>query len=325
MAPAVATNPIITARRFVERVHSIFDTMLDGVYITDRWRRIVYWNDAATALTGFTREDMLGASCHANLLRHIDLGCTRELCNAGCPVTTTLEKGTSLRLNVYAHRKDGSRFCVEVSTAPVHDRQGRVQYVVETFRPIEVAEQQRQAELTRLRDAAYQDALTELPNRRYLVERINAALAARTRYHAPFGVLVLDADHFKSINDQHGHAVGDAALKHLARLLQRHSRTSDMVGRWGGEEFVALCFCTRPQHLLKAAERLRVAVAGEPFVFTNGKATTIPLAVSVGAAMAVRNDTAASLVQRADEALYLAKHDGRNVSKLKPSRPQPSA
>ncbi|MBI3367839.1 MAG: GGDEF domain-containing protein [Burkholderiales bacterium] len=155
----------------------------------------------------------------------------------------------------------------------------------------------------RLRDASMRDPLTNLYNRRAMTEALERLWALQRRGGTPLAVLLIDIDHFKRINDQHGHAAGDKALIRVARLLQAHLRTEDVAGRIGGEEFLLLLPNAQAEQARALAERLRKLTHADPMGTT----------VSIGIALARADDLAAQLlVQRADAALYKAKAAGRD-------------
>ncbi|NRF65858.1 GGDEF domain-containing protein [Aquincola sp. S2] len=158
------------------------------------------------------------------------------------------------------------------------------------------------------------DPLTELPNRRAMGERLHAALAAARRHAEPVTVALIDVDHFKRINDGHGHAAGDRVLVQLGRLLAADLRASDQLGRWGGEEFLLVCGHTRSSAGIELAERLRNSVAA--FAFGHGARVT----VSIGVAQVESGDDADAVLARADAALYRAKDAGRNRVELANAR-----
>lgn len=124
---------------------------------------------------------------------------------------------------------------------------------------------------------------------------------------APFSLVMIDIDHFKKINDTHGHEVGDRVLVDIATLLQATIRQSDILGRWGGEEFLLILPNTSPEGALHVAEELRQAVQEYAC-----PAYPHPISASFGVAHYRPQDTANSLIKRADIALYRAKHNGRN-------------
>lgn len=160
-----------------------------------------------------------------------------------------------------------------------------------------------------LQKLAITDALTGAFNRRAAVERTETELVLSQRTGKAFSVLLLDLDHFKSINDQYGHAVGDIALKVIVATVKAELRQTDVVGRWGGEEFLLIAVQTPELGALELAERLRLRIAETPI--PTGF-TTLRLSASFGIAESIATDTAESLIDRADQGLYQAKAKGRN-------------
>lgn len=150
------------------------------------------------------------------------------------------------------------------------------------------------------------DRLTSLANRRRLEESLHAEVLRCKRYDVPFSVIMIDLDRFKDVNDTFGHQVGDTVLVTVADLLRRNARETDVVGRWGGEEFMLLCPETPVELAADFAERLRQEMAGSP-VPEVGIVTS-----SFGVATFVKGDDHVALLKRADEALYRAKALGRN-------------
>jgi len=154
------------------------------------------------------------------------------------------------------------------------------------------------------------DALTGLLNRRAMQEALDTQLRRSERTKEPFVVMMLDLDHFKRINDRFGHPVGDQALKHVAALLQSAMRTSDSLGRFGGEEFVLLLPNTPVDQAESVAEKIRDLLHRSPLA---AESTTIPLSVSIGVAQWRENaEDISRVLSRADAALFQAKVQGRN-------------
>jgi len=160
---------------------------------------------------------------------------------------------------------------------------------------------------------ALTDELTGLYNRRYVFAHLNELLGRMTEASGGNALMLVDIDHFKQVNDRHGHPAGDAVLREIAERAVRQVRSVDLVGRLGGEEFVIVMPETSLGGAIVVAERLRAAVAEEPFVL-QGKGDKVRVTVSVGIAMTGEGhgDTLENLLQRADEALYAAKDAGRN-------------
>ena len=150
------------------------------------------------------------------------------------------------------------------------------------------------------------DRLTGLFNRRKLDELLDEEVARSRRHAFEFSVVMMDIDHFKQVNDSHGHAIGDAVLAAMAQILRQHSRDADALARYGGEEFVIVCRHASPEGCRGMAEKLRAEIAGHGFPMV-GQVTA-----SFGVAACQEGDNAASLLARADAALYRAKGAGRN-------------
>ncbi|TSE30900.1 Response regulator PleD [Tepidimonas thermarum] len=155
------------------------------------------------------------------------------------------------------------------------------------------------------------DALTGIANRRRLLELLDDELRRMRRQGRPLTVLSLDLDHFKQVNDTHGHATGDAVLQHVVRTVQQHLRATDHFGRMGGEEFVVLLPDTGADAAQKVAWKLREAVARTPLQTPDG--LVVPVTISVGGVTSTDpSATAASVLAQADAALYAAKAAGRD-------------
>jgi diguanylate cyclase (GGDEF)-like protein len=158
-----------------------------------------------------------------------------------------------------------------------------------------------------MEEMARADALTGLANRRGIEEALEGEIRRMRRYGGHFAVIITDIDHFKSFNDRFGHPTGDAILRCFAEILHANSRTTDVISRWGGEEFLLLCPDTRLDAAAAHAEKLRAALQGT--AFPEGARIT----ASFGVAECTPSDTLATLVARADRALYQAKSEGRNA------------
>ncbi|MCC0057002.1 MAG: PleD family two-component system response regulator [Rhodobiaceae bacterium] len=159
---------------------------------------------------------------------------------------------------------------------------------------------------------AMTDPMTGLYNRRYMESHLDTLLSDALSRERPLSMLILDIDFFKSVNDTHGHDVGDEVIREFARRLQRNTRGIDMTCRFGGEEFIVVMPDTDISLAIRVAERVRRSVADEPFAVQNG-ARFIDITTSAGVATIERlDDTRDTLIKRADQALYSAKRHGRN-------------
>ena len=164
----------------------------------------------------------------------------------------------------------------------------------------------------RLRRQSRSDRLTGLPNRGYFDERVEAELSRARRYGEPVALLMIDVDHFKLFNDSQGHAAGDVALKVVARALQSTTRQSDVVVRYGGEEFVALLPGIGPAAAIERAEAIRQLVDGLPISLPrSGELAQVTISVGV-ASYGFDGTRAEDLLDVADARLFRAKEGGRN-------------
>lgn len=160
------------------------------------------------------------------------------------------------------------------------------------------------------------DKLTGL-NNRYSLEAFTEANVAQSKLNGkPLSMLIADIDFFKEINDKHGHLCGDYVLSKVADVMRGALRSQDVIGRWGGEEFMVILPDTNAETLALLAERLRLTMMQTVFIYNEIK---ISISVTVGAAMMVDNDTVESLILRTDQALYQGKDNGRNCYYFKPA------
>jgi two-component system, cell cycle response regulator len=154
------------------------------------------------------------------------------------------------------------------------------------------------------------DPLTGLYNRRFLDAHLGTVLQQMQEQGKPVSLVVADVDHFKAVNDTYGHDAGDEVLRAVAQRILANIRSFDMAARLGGEEFVVVMPDTPPEDAMAAAERLRAKIAESPLAVVGGRA--ICVTASLGVAASIRGDESATLLKRADQALYAAKRDGRN-------------
>ena len=161
----------------------------------------------------------------------------------------------------------------------------------------------------KLQQAVMTDPLTGLPNRRYALDRLEQEVAAAKRRNGGVAIMIVDIDHFKKVNDQHGHDVGDAVLRHVAGLLRAKARLQDAICRMGGEEFLVICPDSGIEDVFRAAERLRAVVESSPYMLADRK---LWITISIGIASLGDEMNTANLVKTADVAVYRAKEMGRN-------------
>ncbi|MGE5449770.1 MAG: diguanylate cyclase [Methanomassiliicoccales archaeon] len=286
----------------------VLNNLTEGVYFVDKKRRISYWNHGAEAITGYKGEEVIDSYCCDNILMHVDDD-GHQLCQDGCPIQDTLIDGQERRRNVYLHHRDGKRVPVWLITMPLFDEQGNLTGAAEIFGE-NTARIQVQERMRELEQMAYLDALTGVANRRYIEIMLNSRLHEFLRYEWSFGVLFIDIDNFKLVNDTYGHEIGDQVLKMVAGTLEANIRVYDRIGRWGGEEFVIILTNVQEAMLQSVAEKIRHLVQ-QSSIQVDG--INLGVTVSIGATMVGGRDTTAEgLIKRADELMYQSKKAGRN-------------
>jgi len=285
----------------------LLDNLYDGVYFVNPDREIIYWNKGAERITGYAAGEVVGSHCWDNILMHVNaLG--ESLCLTGCPLAKVIAAGGEIKAEVFLSHKDGHRVPVAVRATPITDGEGKIIGGVEVFSDnTEKITALHQVE--ELQHKVFLDPLTDLANRRYVEMNLQVKTNEVSRYGWQYGVVMMDIDLFKDVNDRYGHDIGDEALKMISRTLRYSSRSTDMVGRWGGEEFIAVISNTNTQKLHDIAERYRFLVekSGLPL----GK-DTLRITISAGAALAETGESVESVIKRADQLLYESKRSGRN-------------
>jgi diguanylate cyclase (GGDEF)-like protein/PAS domain S-box-containing protein len=265
---------------------------------------IIYVNPAFTRLTGYSAEEAIGLS--PRILQ--GPGTSRKTLDA---IRAALRKGHPVREKVLNFAKCGAPYWLDLRIEALRDAQG----VITHFAAIERDVTMDKRRLDELEFVADRDALTGIPNRRALLRAIEAEIKA-TRVIGDAStelnglcLAFIDVDHFKRINDELGHAAGDAVLFGMADRLAENVRRSDMLGRIGGEEFAVCMPRITPSDAIALAERLRSAVSAAPFETLSGP---VSVTVSIGVAALQKRDSLGRLMKRADTAMYAAKKSGRD-------------
>lgn len=285
----------------------LIDNLYDGVYFVDSDRRITYWNKGAEELTGYSEAEAVGRHCFDNFLNHVDCE-GRELCRQGCPLSRTLVDGERRESEVFLQHRDGHRVPVLVRISPIKDSAGAIIGAVEVFSDVS-AKKKLERRAATLEKMALNDAVTGIPNRRYTQLRIRQAIQEVKQFGTSIGIVMFDLDHFKTVNDVHGHEYGDVVLRTACRTLASGLRPLDFIGRWGGEEFLAIVMDVSNNDLKALAERSRTLLAQSP---TQIDSARIYVTTSVGATLIRASDTQTTAVSRADELMYRSKLLGRN-------------
>ena len=287
-----------------ERARVTLNSIGDAVMTTDVSCRVTYLNAVAEELTGWTRKSATGRPIK-EVFRIIDSN-TREVARNPMAAAIRDDKTVALTPNCVLVRKDGFEAAIEDSAAPIHDRRGRVTGSVIAFHDVSSA----RTLANKMSYLAQHDSLTDLPNRVLLNDRLSQAMTMARRHGHQLGVLFLDLDHFKGINDSFGHDAGDLVLQAVAKRLPKCLRSSDTISRQGGDEFlIILAELARGQDAAVSAGKLLRALQ-EPLPGPHN------LSVSGSIGVAIYPDDgmdAETLIKHADLAMYQAKKSGRNT------------
>ncbi len=295
----VRDRALVASRRSLHLAERILESTLEGVMITDPDGRIVSVNPAFTRLTGYSEEEVLGKTPRMlSSGRHDEAfyeNLWRELSAHG-----------HWQGEIWNRKKSGEPLPEYLSITAIRNESGAISHYVGMFNDITELKEQEQ----KVRNLAYRDALTGLPNRRLLDDRLNMALAHARRQGSRVGLLFIDLDHFKQINDALGHAAGDTLLVEVAQRLQACVREDDTVARLAGDEFVIILttidsIADAERSAERVLQRLR-----EPIRLAE---RDVRITCSLGISVYPDNgESGDALLQHADKAMYQIKALGRD-------------
>jgi diguanylate cyclase (GGDEF)-like protein/PAS domain S-box-containing protein len=278
---------------------TVFNLADEGMVVTNPQNEIISVNPAFTAITGYTAEEVIGRNPKMLSARTQTKEFYRELWS------TLIESG-SWSGEVLNRKKNGEAYIEWLTIKRVQNDKGELTHHVAIFSDITA----RKTAESRMRHLALHDALTDLPNRALLTERLEQAIIRARRNKVNLGLMYFDLDKFKPINDTFGHETGDWLLKSVAARVLECVRESDTVARIGGDEFVVLLPAVeKDKDALAVAEKIRLAL-GKPFIFAE---TAFEISASIGVAIYPEHgDAEKILTHNADAAMYYAKKNGRN-------------
>lgn len=299
----VAVEDISEEKRIEQQLRltsSVFEEAREGIVITDPHASIIRVNRAFSALTGYEGDEVIGKN--PNMLQSGHQG--RDFYEG---MWHSLHEAGFWHGEVWNRRKSGEVYAEDLSITSVHDAQGNLTHYVGMFS--DITEKKRQHE--RIEHLAYHDALTRLPNRTLLSDRMKQALARAARNNTRVAVCYMDLDGFKAVNDAHGHRAGDRLLTQVARRLEASVRAEDTVARLGGDEFVVL-LTDLTQEMEEVAVLPRILEKlSEPCTIDEGKTASVSASIGVAVFPGDGGD-ADTLIRQADQAMYQAKQGGRN-------------
>jgi len=288
-------------KSLVENTNDVIMVM-DSTSLEDGGPYIVYVNPAFERLLGYSSEEVIGKN--PKVLQGPDTDDqTRE------KIREAMTSGERIRTQILNYSKTGQQVWMDINIVPIINEQGKIAY----FAAIERDLTEHKMLQSRLEILASTDALTGLPNRQAFMGKATKEFSRAKRYSRPLSLVMIDIDHFKSINDQYGHATGDHVLTNVGHILSDGLRDSDVLARIGGEEFVLLLPDTPKANTEYVAERMRKQLAGTTI---QHEALALTITASFGvAAISEEDETLEQMLARADLAMYEAKNTGRNQVK----------
>lgn len=293
------TRDLLTTNQELMLMQQVFDHSLEGITITDKKGKIIKVNPSFTAITGYDAKDVIGKN--PRILKS-DLHDRHFYKKMWESLSTT-----GLWANeIWNRHRDGKAYPEWLSISAIRDSNGEITHYVGLFH--DISDMKRQEEF--IRHQVFHDSLTGLPNRPLLINRIDKAIAHATRGRRKFGLIYLDLDNFKNVNDSLGHAVGDMLLREAAERLRQIIRNVDTVARLGGDEFIVLIEDIDDE---KPVTLLAVRILdsfNKPFII---QGNTLHVGTSIGIAMFPEDgDNTDILVRNADTAMYRAKEKGKD-------------
>ncbi|MFV1966179.1 MAG: diguanylate cyclase [Pirellulaceae bacterium] len=284
----------------------LLDAMHDGVVFVDERLEVAMWNRAAERLTGITASGILHKQWEPALVRMRDER-GNTITESECPVLQAMRSGIQILRRLSVAGRTNDQLSLDVHIAPVLSQAGQVQGAVLILHDAssQITQEER---IQSLHEKATRDPLTKLANRAEFDRVFPLFVASHLEQRLPCSLIMCDIDHFKRINDTHGHQAGDEALRAFASMLKRHARTADLVARYGGEEFVVLCAGCDNANATRRAEEMCRHIGKTPQLSLSSQYIT----ASFGVTEIQGGDTPETLLRRADRALLQAKDSGRN-------------
>ncbi|MEN8148026.1 MAG: diguanylate cyclase [Campylobacterota bacterium] len=266
--------------------------------ITDVQGRITDVSDAFCSHTGYTKKELIGKRHNILRSKSTEVSFYRNM-------WSTINDGRNWFGEVQNLKKDGTPFWIKYTITPLFDKENRKIGYLAIYNNI--------TREKKIEEASYIDELTQIYNRKKFNSTLDLFFQDRAAYAGTTALVMIDIDHFKAINDLYGHIIGDEILILLSRFINTHIRKSDLLCRWGGEEFVLLLSEITHDEAFNFCEKLRKNIASMPCE-TLKKYIGVDkhITCSFGVSMLRENDSPKSLTERADKALYSAKENGRN-------------
>jgi PAS domain S-box-containing protein len=275
-----------------EIFQGVLNSLHAGVYLVDRERKIIFWNEGAERITGYIRHEVLGRPCREDLLAYCD-DAGNVLQGSSCPLVGALHEGRPREAHVYLRHKSGHRLPVRVWAAPVRGRDGSIVGASETFDEVTsvIPSDRHQSHL-----AMYGclDTASGLPNHGFTLSHLRESLACHVEHHLPFGILLIQVEELQPLKQSRGREAVDAIL-HVVAQTVKHASLDTFLGRWSEDQFLAIVpDCSRVD-LERAAHDIQHIVSRSAIHWWGD---SLSVDVVVGRAMVEAGDTLESLLER---------------------------
>lgn len=305
-----AEKALYRSERFL---NTIFDSIYDPFSIMDRDFKIIRVNEAYAQIKNKSVKDLVGKKCYEVLLG-------RDSVCRDCVVEKTFHSADPCAKDKLVVLPDGSETWIEIYTYPIFGEAGTVTHVIEYTRDItdrKRSDEDRKILIESLKHLSRTDSLTNLLNRRALMDRLAQEIERAKRYVSPLSLILCDIDYLKEINDTYGHMMGDRVLMVVSSVIREAMRKSDISGRYGGDEFMMILPETSINGAIELAERIRSLAEESGQQIKSEKPIKISLSLGVTTLKPLEDIDA--LIKRVDTALYTSKDLGRNmVSEILP-------
>jgi diguanylate cyclase (GGDEF)-like protein/PAS domain S-box-containing protein len=293
-----------------------FNHLDEGIYFTDANKKLIYWNNSLQAISGFSPDQSNPPTC-CQVILHIGIN-GEKLCDQQCPVHMALQEGKSVENSMFIRHKEGHLVPVTVRTIPVYKDSGQITGVIEVIsdRSHKKRDDEKVKALTK---AAYIDSLTGLVNKQYIESRLQAMLREMPAKRESFGILYININGFRTINEVHGVSTADKVFKMVANTLSAAVSPPHLIGRWHGASFIAILDTTNKSILLMLASKMKLLISESIYPIHD---STIQVTVSTGYAGAQSLDSLDYLIERATKA-SLEDKSPESAAALPEAKPTP--
>lgn len=284
-----------------EICRTILENLPAGLCVVDMQKKIVFWSDGAERITGHLRHEVIGHSCVSETLLHCDQpGC--EFCKEDCPVARAMKTSQSIEAIGFLHHKAGYEIPVRIRAVPVHNQHGSIIGAAETFEEMQSPARAHHRDDGPNLPGCVDDA-TSVPTPTFMLSHLSETLAKSIELQVPFGVLCLRLEGLPHFRASLGPEAASSLLRVIARSLESTLWTTDVIGRWGDDQFLVILNSCRDEALPSVRERVRRILAADGIEWW-GERRSLPF--SIGHATVQPDDTVESLIERAQKSLDAA-------------------